>query len=283
MTARRLRIGLAWAVGLALGGVAVVLVAQSRQHHQTPLPPITLSNELPPGDPLTLQAPDLAVGPAPAFTPRGATAINLLHPKGPQPVVIFLHGWGAVLPQVYGAWLAHLARKGYFVIYPEYQGATTAPSAVLDNALAGIRGALKLGRAAHLIKPGPVVVAGHSGGATLAADYAALAAKEHLPPARAVFSVYPGVRLAGWHDSIPVSDLSQIPSTTKVVVLAGATDAVVGQATARRILGAAPQVPSRKLTVVTAAGVSDHGGPAGVDDTAQRTFWAPLDALLTGG
>ena len=37
------------------------------------------------------------------------------------PVVVFNHGWFAVNPGVYGAWIEHMVRKGRIVIAPRYQ------------------------------------------------------------------------------------------------------------------------------------------------------------------
>ena len=37
------------------------------------------------------------------------------------PVVVFNHGWLAVNPGAYGAWIEHLVRSGRIVIFPRYQ------------------------------------------------------------------------------------------------------------------------------------------------------------------
>ena len=42
-------------------------------------------------------------------------------PEGKAPVVVFLHGWFAVNPGFYGAWIDHLVRDGRIVIFPRYQ------------------------------------------------------------------------------------------------------------------------------------------------------------------
>jgi acetyl esterase/lipase len=284
MTAARWKTVALWAVGLI--AVAVVLIAfaahQRHQQEAAKLPPVSAGTEQPPiVDPNALIAPDLQVGAIPNYyDPRGAIVIQQRNVTAPQPVLIFLHGWGARDPRTYGPWIAHLAREGYYVIYPLYQTGTTQPSQILANALAGIRGALKVGVGANLAKSGPVVVAGHSAGGTLSADYAAVAAQQGLPPARVVYSVYPGVRLQGWKESITVSDLAKIPSSTKIVVLAGADDQTVGEATARKIYGETAQVPGRRLTIVTTPGLSEHGGPGYVTTSSKQTFWVPLDTLL---
>ena len=87
------------------------------------------------------------------------------------PVVLFVHGWGGTLP-AYRPWLDHLARRGNVVIYPRYQDSVlTPPDQVLGNLLAGVRLALRRVDT----RPGGLVVAGHSAGGALAADYAGIA------------------------------------------------------------------------------------------------------------
>ncbi len=114
--------------------------------------------------------------------------------------MIFLHGWGATEPRFYGPWLEHLARAGNAVVYPRYQQSVAEPPAqVLGNAQAGIRVAFD---GLDLDRDG-LVVAGHSAGGALAADYAAIAARADLPPPRAVLSMYPGRSFRGIDVGIP--------------------------------------------------------------------------------
>ena len=58
-------------------------------------------------------------------------------------MVVFNHGWFAVNPGVYGAWIEHLVRSGRIVISPRYQRDwSTPPADFLPNALAAVRDAL---------------------------------------------------------------------------------------------------------------------------------------------
>ena len=151
---------------------------------------------------------------------------------GRVPVVLFLHGWGATRPRFYRPWLDHLAHAGNAVIYPRYGDSVVEPPAqVLGDALAGVRLALR--RVDE--EPGSLVVAGHSAGGALAADYAAIARTANLPGAVAVFSAYPGRTLRGVRVGIPEIDPARIPAATDVVALAGSRDRVVGSKVARRI------------------------------------------------
>src|SRR5690242_5529554 len=51
----------------------------------------------------------------------GARSYWLFEPDDPRPekapVVVFHHGWLAVNPGTYGAWIEHLARRGFVVIF----------------------------------------------------------------------------------------------------------------------------------------------------------------------
>ena len=192
---------------------------------------------------------------------------------GRVPVVLFLHGWGATRPRFYRPWLDHLAREGNAVIYPRYQDSVLEPPAqVLGNALAGVRLAL---RRIHE-EPGSLVVAGHSAGGALAADYAAIARSAKLPGAVAVFSAYPGRTLRGVRVGIPEIDPARIPRATEVVALAGSDDRVVGSRVARRIA----RRTGGRLVIVDEPAASDHLGPQRADAAARREFWARLDALI---
>lgn len=205
------------------------------------------------------------------FRPRQAV------PWQPRPVVIFLHGWVAIDPARYGPWIGHLVRNGSTVVYPAYQTKPTRDTVTpLANVLAGVRSAL--GHVA--IVPGRLVVAGHSAGGALAADYAAVAAANGLPAPAAVFSVYPGRRLRHLTTTIPEFDLASIAPGTRVLAYAGERDSAVGSSAARRIVTGAVHADAR-LEVVRDDAVDDHSAPRRYDGAAQRTFWEPLDALIS--
>jgi acetyl esterase/lipase len=211
-------------------------------------------------------------GPQTAYIVRPAKA-------GPLPVVLFIHGWGATRPRYYMPWLEHLARAGNIVIYPRYQDSVvTPPDQVLGNLIAGVR--LALAKVDE--RPGSLVVAGHSAGGALSADYAAIARQARLPAPRAVLSMYPGRSLRGVEPSIPEIAPAQIPASTRIVALAGARDTVVGTAFARRIAASASRVPRARRTyeLIRDPAVSDHLGPQRADAASRRVFWRHLDALI---
>ena len=192
------------------------------------------------------------------------------------PVVLFLHGWGGNRPRYYRPWLEHLARAGNAVIYPRYQDSIVEPPPqVLGNVLAGTRLALERVNEDR----GSLVVAGHSAGGALAADYAGIARSVGLPVPVAVFSAYPGRKLPRLPFGIPEVDPARIPAATRLVALAGTNDRVVGTRPARRLARLAG-ARRRQLVVIRDPAVSDHLGPQRADAPARRAFWARLDRLI---
>lgn len=213
---------------------------------------------------------------------RGAEGAVIVQPSDadePVPTVIFLHGWGAVNYRQYGPWLRHLAERGNAVIYPVYQRSYLSdPANVYGDALDGIRAALEEVEE----DPSAVVVTGHSAGGALAADYAAGAVAAGLPRPRGVLTLYPGRRLSGFPQFIPVVPPEQIAADTRILALAGDDDRVVGDGEARALVRGAVRVPraQRRFELIRDARVDDHFAPARADAAARRVFWGRLDRLI---
>ncbi|HVE68650.1 MAG TPA: hypothetical protein VNB64_08735 [Solirubrobacteraceae bacterium] len=207
---------------------------------------------------------------------RGGVVLRPARP-GRLPVVVFLHGYQAIDPENFAAWLDHLARRGNVVVYPRYQDPDTAPARFLGNALPAIRAGLAL----TPVDRGSLVVAGHSAGGALSSDYAAIAAAARLPRPVAVFAAQPG-RYLGIPQRIPRVDPRRIDPRTRLLVLAGDDDGVVGTAEARRAVRLATRVPAsrRRFVLVRHPEADDHGSPLRTDAAARRFYWAPLDRLL---
>jgi acetyl esterase/lipase len=207
---------------------------------------------------------------------RGATIFRPARAKAGAPVVVFLHGWLAVDPAFYRPWIAHLVRRGATVIYPTYQEApyldTVAP---LPNTLV----ALRLAFERVPVPPGRLVVAGHSAGGALAADYAASARAAGLPLPAVVFSAFPGRSLRGIPLRIPAVSARNIAVGTRVLALAGANDRVVGTRTARTIARTATRARAA-FRLVRDPRADDHGAPQRSGPASRRAFWAPLDRLI---
>lgn len=234
---------------------------------------------------------------------EGPRSYWLFEPADPAPdlapVVVFNHGWFAVNPAVYGAWIEHLARKGRVVIAPRYQRDwMTPPANFLPNGLIAVRDALDvLSTSPEHVRPDRTKFAlmGHSAGGNLAAQMAAVAAEADLPEPRAVISVFPGEVLSARRP-----DLANIPASTLLVVCAGQKDIVVGDQRARDIFAATTAIPrDRKKFVLYRSDTrgtppfrADHLAPTGLQpkfDSGDGLFHgaqmaqAQVDAFDTSG
>src|SRR3954453_9942813 len=186
-------------------------------------------------------------------------------PEQPRPVVVFLHGWGATNPMIYGGWIDHLARRGYLVLFPAFQEiGRTRPIDATPRAAARVKAALAALGSDPQARPdtSSVALIGHSAGAGVAANLAALAKTNDLPAPKLVFMLMPG-GIASDEKSrgVQLADLSQIDPTTDMIALVGDREAAASERVSRRILRAASEVPpSRKLFM--RAGSDDHGFPS---------------------
>ncbi len=240
----------------------------------TPTPPLDRGTDAVTA-PATIRLESLRVGSG----VRGAEIIRPSGMPGRLPGIVFLHGWGLVAHGDYRPWIRHLARAGNQVILPRYQfDEHSIPDRAFPNALAGIRAALRRSPVAR----GTLVVAGHSAGAALAADYAASAPALGLPRPLAVFSAYPGRRILGYPAGVPEVSPARIPAPTRILALAGAADQVVGVAPAQGLVHAAVHVPTRRkrYVLVSDPKVDDHYGPTRHGRRARAAFWKRLDALV---
>jgi dienelactone hydrolase len=206
---------------------------------------------------------------------EGPRSYWLFEPADPTPerapVVVFNHGWFAVNPGVYGAWIEHLVRKGRIVIAPRYQRDwMTPPANFLPNGLIAVRDALDvLSTSPAHVRPdrSKFAIMGHSAGGNLAAQMAAVAAEADLPVPRAVIAVFPGEVF----QSHRIPNLANIPATTLLVVLAGEKDLVVGDQRAREIFAESTAIPlDRKKFILYRSDLrgyphfrADHLAPTG--------------------
>jgi len=183
------------------------------------------------------------------------------------PVVVFCHGWGALDPKGYRAWIDHIVRRGNIVVWPNYQDSLRTPGAqFLPNALAGVRAAFAdLDAGGARIRPDfqKVAIVGHSAGGLLSAEIAAAADAEHLPRFRAVMPVQPGdgSRNGTRPASIPSSDLTPLPASTLLLVVVGADDDFAFEQPGLRIYDATTRVPHANKNVLELE-TDRHGSPA---------------------
>lgn len=204
-------------------------------------------------------------------TPSGGAWIfspSLPLPKGSPPLVVFVHGWGSVVP-AYGAWIDHLVKRGNIVIYPLWQRSLLTPYwEFTSNLMEGLKGALKkLKTFPYKVNIDKMVLVGHSAGGQLSANLAALAAKEKLPKPVALMSVQPG-RKSRWIP-LPVklfsADLSQIPSDILMLVVQGEDDQIVFAKDGKGIFYEATKVPLKNKDYIILPS-DDHGTPPLLSD-----------------
>ena len=194
--------------------------------------------------------------------------------RRPQaPPVVFLHGWGAMNPMYYGAWIEHLARRGHVVIYPRYQQSLrTPPRTMTGHVVNAVQSAFE-----RLDIGCPWVAIGHSLGGALAANLAVRANAAAFGAPILVLAVEPGRALPGMRGPVmELEDLGALDVATVLVTVAGDADTVVGDRDARQIFEGAAHVPAaRKRYVVVHS--DRHGRPALVASHQAPT--APLDTL----
>jgi len=179
--------------------------------------------------------------------------------------VIFCHGFSAILPRGYQAWIDHLVSRGNIVLWPNYQDNLRVPAReFLPNALAGVMTGL------HILQSGPesvhpdldrVAVVGHSAGGMIAAGIAANAAADGLPRIKALMPVEPGDSRRGGLASVPLADLSTLPDDILLLILVGEEDTSVGTFDGERILHESTSVPSGNKALFMLHS-DDHGSPA---------------------
>lgn len=217
-------------------------------------------------------------------TPYGESAeqVWVLRPRvrEVESVVVYLHGYGAHLPfEWHLEWMDHLLDEGNAVLFPRYQGGSTDDPWILTPF--DLAAGLETGFRALRYSGEPVVAAGFSLGGTLAAVYAARAKEWAVPAPESVYAVFPV-------DPILVDldlDLSGIPGTTRVLVLAGEDDYVAGPDAARELFGLLRGLPAgqKELRLVRAQGElpADHDAPTlALRPVVRETYWYPLDRLV---
>lgn len=204
-------------------------------------------------------------------------------PEKQLPFIVFLHGWGAVNPQVYGGWISHLARQGNIVVFPYYQNSLQTPLPEITlNAQEGVRTALSwLQSPASPVQADTslAAVVGHSMGGVMAASYAALAQAHGLPQPRAVLAVEPGKT---WgrpaSGAIPLADLNTLNPQSLLVTMAAEDDKLVKDVDALKIYSNAGGLPKSHKAVLLVRSDA-HGKPALVADHAAPAAAAPSKAL----
>lgn len=218
---------------------------------------------------------------------NGNSEVYLFEPAEPTPrsapVVVFTHGWAGMDPNYYGAWLTHIVRRGFTVVFPRYQADVRTPVAEFTgNALNATVSALQALSAAGHVSPDPrgVIYVGHSMGGLIAANLAARASLGSLPRPLALMSVEPGKT---WPANTPIAfsldDLSVLPANLLLLTIAGDDDDFVRDVDAKQIYRGATQIGSGNKNYIEMRS-DDHGSPVLLCD--HRAATAP-GIIVPGG
>lgn len=142
---------------------------------------------------------------------------------GPTPVVMFMHGWGALQAGFYGDWIKHLVRRGNIVLYPRHQTSvyrmTSRTDDIINRSLAALLYSLAQ-KSPHAYPDwNRFTMIGHSTGAIVGPNYFASERPDNpIPQPRGMFLVNPG------NSYISIHDMSRIKDTTFVNVVASDMD-----------------------------------------------------------
>jgi dienelactone hydrolase len=229
---------------------------------------------------------------------EGGEQFWIIEPAQPAPknapLIIFIHGWSAMHPDTYRGWINHLAKRGNIVVYPRYQERLFTPAAeYFPNVVASVRAALDVLKQPGHVAPdlGRVALAGHSVGGVQVVNYAVAARDEGLPMAKAVMSVEPGQGPERGLKLVPMRDAATMPAETKLLVVIGDSDGLVGSESARAIWRATKHVTDRAFITVQS---DAHGSPplnanhlapiswnrAAIDALDWLGYWRTFDALM---
>lgn len=189
----------------------------------------------------------------------------LFEPASPRPdtapVVAFHHGYGAINPMIYGAWIRHLVRQGYIVIYPRYQRNLFWPtsSRFVRNASKGIKKALhRLKTEEGRVYPdeSSFFLVGHSYGGTISANMACNYQALGLPQPKGVMLCAPGT---GPLKGGLLEDYGNMPASTQLLIVNSINDYVVAEVLGQFIYATATNTPQRNLIRILP---DSHGQPA---------------------
>ncbi len=164
------------------------------------------------------------------------------------PVLVFVHGYGAYNPMIYGQWIRHLVRKGNIVIFPRYQENLFAPrpddfaqnvaQAVLDaQKELETRGELKADWS-------QLAFIAHSYGGVITSDLAVNYEKYGIPPMVAALLCSPGTGpLSGGR----LKTYAEMPSDLKLLIMVSEDDFVVGDEFGLKVFQTAEGVEQRNF------------------------------------
>lgn len=200
---------------------------------------------------------------------KGANQYWIFEPDEPKPnsspLVIFNHGWGAMNPFFYGAWIEHIVKRGNIVVYPVYQDNWVYPPKLITaNTINAVKEAIvQLRSSSNYVQPelDKFAIVGHSAGGQITANMAALVKTEGIPEPSAIMCVQPG---KSWSKNkkitIPLENLSEISSHTLLLCIVGDKDRVVKDIDAKKIFYNTTRIPAGNKDFIIFVS-DDYGSP----------------------
>ena len=222
----------------------------------------------------------------------GAQQYWIFEPDDPKPesapLIVFNHGWSAMFPIFYKAWVYHIVKKGNIVVYPRYQfGLYFGFKNFYSNAVQAVKDAIYELENGNHVSPelDKFAIVGHSLGGGITAYMAAYAEDLGLPIPKAIMPVQPAI--------LSLVDLSKISNETLMLVIVGEDDDIVGDMSGKKIFYESTQIPvSQKDFVIQVTDtygkpdlVADHLAPLcvpfskTVDAMDYYSTWKLFDAL----
>ena len=165
----------------------------------------------------------------------------------PLNIVVFVHGFGALNPVVYGGWIEHLTRNGNAVVFARYQeGIFSTPTTdFVPNTISAILNARSaLGDENISFDGGHIDLIGHSYGGVIIGNIAANHEEYGLPRPRIVLLCEPG---SGPLTGGVLESYDQIPADVSLAIVVGDEDRTVGQSLGLKVFETATNTPRRVL------------------------------------
>ena len=192
------------------------------------------------------------------------------------PLIVFNHGWIAMKPVSYGAWIDHLVRRGNIVVYPRYQSGVLTPiKEMSDNAINAVKDAINTLQNGSHVSPelDKLAIVGHSLGGTITVNMAVYADSVGLPKPKAIMLVEPG-QGENFGINILAEDLSAISSDILMLVIVGADDSEVGDTVARKVMSMTSHISEENRQMLTMYSdkygdpplIADHYAPVAPDE-----------------
>jgi len=176
----------------------------------------------------------------------------LYQPAAPRPdsahLVVFVHGYGAYNPMIYGDWIKHLVQQGNLVLFPRYQKNLFSPAAVdfIPNVATAIKDAIHVIDSLDQVKAitSDLALVGHSYGGVISAGLGVQYKSHGIPKPEILMLCSPG---SGPLRGGVLSDYSGISADTKLLVMISEHDRIVGDKLGVKIFEMATAVEDRNL------------------------------------